>query len=84
MPRCFQCKEMLPPDLCEPTGPGTHICIFCKNKVSYIKYGNEEMTKEYAINDYKKFLYELKENPNVKKLIEQGNEKGEKSPLTYN
>lgn len=73
MPRCQQCRENLPPDLCEET-VGAHICIFCKKGVNYIYYNGSELTKEYAIRDYANFLYELSKNPNIERIIKSTHE----------
>ena len=71
MPKCRKCNEFLPPDLTEPI-VGEHLCIFCKTGSNIIRYNGTEMSKEWAINDYKKFLYELSQNPDVKKLVNDG------------
>lgn len=42
------------------------------------------MSKEWAINDYKKFIYELSQNPDVKKLVSDGKAVEENPIITTN
>lgn len=71
MPLCNKCREFMPPDLCEDQG-NSHICCFCKLGMNQVWFNGQELTKQFAIDDYKKFLAEFAKNPNVQRLSKLG------------
>ena len=75
MPFCHKCKVMLPPDICEPTGPGTHICYFCKENKTHIMMEGSEVSKDFLHTDYlghlDKLAQKYKENQSMKMLADE-------------
>jgi hypothetical protein len=76
MPKCANCSEFLSPELCRETEDGlAKICVFCSRGIDSIKYfsGTEGTEKTYskkeAVEDYKRYINELAEKPNVKKIV---------------
>lgn len=67
MPQCMQCKEYLPPDLCELIQPGNlHKCRFCLEGAEVISVNMVILNKREVIFDYKELLGKLKDSSNLK------------------
>lgn len=82
MSLCIKCKCFLPPGFTEETSDKKgYICIFCKRErdvLDYVYEGKQKQaTKQEIVSEYRKFLKDLKDKPNIKKLIVQDAIKGE-------
>jgi wyosine [tRNA(Phe)-imidazoG37] synthetase (radical SAM superfamily) len=75
MPKCVTCGGFFPPNLSilKNKDLNDHVCIFCErglNEVTInIKGYNEVYTKEQCERDYKQMLRELKDRPNIAKVL---------------
>ena len=88
MPKCVKCQQIFPPNYTEDienssrdsNGDFPQHCIFCKlgiveveretenNSGQYTKY-----TKQECLKDYREFLKNLKDNRNIKDVLEKVN-----------
>lgn len=59
MPRCIQCNQLLPPDLCESVSDTEQKCLFCKFNKDTVSLNKLLIKKSDAIEDYKIFLAKL-------------------------
>lgn len=76
MPRCTICHWYFNPDFCIPVDDDVYKCVWCHtgNKeitVKDEKSGEEKkFTREQATRQYLEHLRRLKDQPNVKKVID--------------
>lgn len=79
MGQCVLCKQFFPPGFTEETEDGkAKKCIFCEREKDEIEYIVDDkvyhLKKNDIINEYKKYIKQVAEKPNVKKIIsEEGN-----------
>ena len=86
MPKCVKCQEVFPPNYVdilegfEPDKDGEYPkqCIFCKLEIDEVERETVHNSGEYqkyskaeCLDDYKKFLKQLKNNKNVKDILEK-------------
>ena len=77
MPRCINCKALLPPEFLEVTSDGlAKKCVFCTRGTDTIHYfsnsENKDMiaTKTEISKEYEEMLKEFSEKPSIKDIIE--------------
>lgn len=86
MPKCAKCQEIFPPNYTETIenssrdsqGDFPQHCIFCKLGINEVERETEnksgiytKYTKQECLTDYKIFLKNLKDNRNVKDILEK-------------
>ena len=76
MAQCVFCNGFYPPSFTERTEDGkASKCVFCVREIKTVEAVNpatnelERYTKENVINEYKRYLKQVMESPNVKQLI---------------
>jgi len=75
--KCVKCQQFFPPGMTIETTDGkANMCLFCEQDKSKLRFitnpetgESETYSKQHVIDEYKKYLKQVKENPNVKKLI---------------
>jgi len=72
MGKCCRCYDMFPPQYMREIKEGVNVfqCVFCQHGKNYVMImkedGSEEKyTKVKCIKEYKMFLKQLKETPNI-------------------
>lgn len=81
MGQCKTCNNFFPPKLMIVVDEGLNHqqCVFCKAGKEYItivdeKTGKEEViTKSYVIDEYKKYISELRNSEKIKNVINPSN-----------
>jgi len=70
MAQCIVCKSWMPPGFTKSTPDGlARKCLFCEQEKDNISIDNKNVNKQWVVDEYKKYLNEQKDKPNVKKLI---------------
>lgn len=76
MAQCCICNKILPPGYTNPTEDNKAAkCLFCERETDTLTLQNPEngliqtYTKQQVADEYMKYLRQIKENPDVKKLI---------------
>ena len=83
MPKCIKCNDFFHPDYCIDVLPDDEkdtakVCVFCKinkDKVTIEEENGEfvcEVKKTDAVNQYKKYVGELKESRKIAHLLKTG------------
>lgn len=77
MPRCDNCKTMLPPDFLTDTDDGLgKKCLFCNRFSSTIEYFSESENKTLTVNkadierEYQEFLREISSLPSINDIVD--------------
>lgn len=77
MPKCVVCQTVLPPEFLTPTEDElAKKCLFCIRGMDTIEYFSEtenkqmKATKTETSREYKEFLNELSDIPNVKDILD--------------
>ena len=72
MPRCVNCKVLLPPEFLKPTSDGLALkCVFCEKNIRELRYFDEDLklyrnvTVKEISNDYMMLLKIFSETPNI-------------------
>lgn len=73
--RCVLCKDLFPPGYTNITEDGkANKCLFCERETDSIvlttpETGTMQITKKKIVDDYLKYLKQVAENPNIKKMV---------------
>jgi RNase P subunit RPR2 len=70
MPQCKKCKALLAPNFVDDG-----ICLFCKDNlitISYGEHGEKRATKSELVKEYVKFLAMIKERVEVRNKVIKG------------
>jgi hypothetical protein len=80
---CANCFGLFPPDFLEEAKDDDKLCVFCKIGKDHItldkKTGRKNYTRRECMEDYRKFLNLLHDNPRISRKLVEGvkEEKGE-------
>ena len=82
MPRCCNCDKFFHPDWCVVVNEDDNVCkcVFChtgKDKVTLTDEDGKpdyKITKFQAIENYKRYIQDLKESKKIQKIMMKGQE----------
>lgn len=83
MPKCIKCKKFFHPDFCvDVESPfikkeeEVKMCVFChlnlKEVTAQFPDGDKKISKQQAINEYKRYIDHLSKNRKIDHLIKTG------------
>jgi hypothetical protein len=79
MPKCINCKTVLPSQFFGKTKPEDPRCEFCVRDTNTLRYIEDLQEKTYTKGqceaDYKEFLLKLHDNPNIRNIVESAKTK---------
>ncbi len=80
MPKCVRCEKFFHPDMCVVVDEVTNACkcVFCYTEKQEVMIENEDgspaykVSREEAIENYKRYVQDLKESPDIQKTLAKG------------
>lgn len=76
MAQCVTCNQIFPPSFTQPTSDYKAAkCVFCEREISSVTITDPRTgqdvtyTKQEVVDEYLKYLKEMSERPDIKKLI---------------
>jgi len=69
MAKCVICNNFFPPGWTEPVDTNAVKCLFCLRQVNVITLQGKDYSKKDVIKEYKTYIKQMAESPDIKNMI---------------